>query len=250
MSDRIKHIEAFIAEAEGKAAINEEARTIRFVISSAAIDRDNESVLPSAIAGAIKEFAKNPVCLACHQHKLDSGMPPVVGSWDTDSFKATEKRCEMDLVFAATDLAETYWQLYKSKHMRAVSIGFRVQDGREVVVSGKRHFEITKIELYEISCVAVGANRDALSKLKSLGWQADDGGDRLKELAAQLKTDITRLREEVLDQLDEIKCLLIPGSDEDASLPGDASNPSDAAKQADAGDILDEIANLLKKFGE
>lgn len=244
MSDRIKHIEAFIAEADGKAAINEEARTIRFVISSSAIDRDNESVLPAAIAAAIKEFAKNPVCLACHQHKLDSGMPPVVGSWDTDSFKATEKRCEMDLVFAATDLAETYWQLYKGKHMRAVSIGFRVLDGHEVVENGKRHFVITKIELYEISCVAVGANRDALSKLKSLGgWQADDG-DRLKELADTFNLKINDLKELLLDQLDEIKILLIPGSNDDLSLPGDKVNPSDAATQ-DAGQLVNAFKQAL-----
>lgn len=236
MSDRIKHIEAYIAETEGKAAIDEATRTIRFIISSGAVDRDNEIVEPSAVAAAIKDFAKNPVCLACHQHKLSDGMPPVVGSWDTESFKATDKRCEMDLRFADTPLAQTYWSLYKDKHMRAVSIGFRVLDGHEVLESGKRFFVITKIELYEISCVPVGANRDALSKLKALGdWQADSPNNA-KSLTDQLTVEFNRLREELFAQLDDIKDLLLPGRNTDLSLPDDEEDLSaDDDTQIDAG---------------
>ena len=245
-----KHFLAYVAEAEGKAAINEEQRTIRFVISSGAIDRDNEIVEPTAVAGSIKEFAKNPVCLACHQHKLTDGMPPVVGSWDTDSFAATDKRCEMDLRFAVTKLGEEYWQLYKARHMRAVSIGFRVLDGHEVVESGKRFYLITKIELYEISCVPVGSNRDALSKLKGLGdWQ--EPSLTAAEIKAAVKEALDGLRAEMAESLDEIKCLLIPDRDVDLSLPGCQDDPSlDDAQQADAGQTLVHIANIIKQYKE
>lgn len=251
MSDRIKHIEAFIAETDGKAAISEETRTIRFVISSAAIDRDNEIVEPTAIAAAIKEFARNPVCLACHQHRLSDGMPPVVGSWDTETFRATDKRCEMDLRFAATPLAETYWSLYKDKHMRAVSIGFRVLDGHEVTENGKRFYVITKIELYEISCVPVGANRDALSKLKSVGdWIAEgtapDAASIKAYLDTQLKTITARL-DALTDEMDDLKDVLLPGSDEDLSLCGDEEHLPDSEGPQSAQRALSErIEQLIK----
>lgn len=253
MSDRIKHIVAYIAEAAGKAAINEEARTIRFVISSGAIDRDNEIVEPSAIAAAIREFSKNPVCLACHQHTLSDGMPPVVGSWDTESFKASEKRCEMDLRFADTELAETYWTLYKGKHMRAVSIGFRVLDGHEVIESGKRYFVITKIELYEISCVPVGSNRDALSKLKAVGdWQPD--ADDKSALPAAVKAFLddkfkaTESRLAAMESLlEEIKDLHIPDADRDLSMP-DAEDDPDGADEKNGHIKLDTLTKTLKTF--
>jgi hypothetical protein len=50
--------------------------------------------------------------LACHQHRLSSGDSLVIGSWDTDSFKLLKRRCEMDLVFARTELGKQYWTLY------------------------------------------------------------------------------------------------------------------------------------------
>jgi HK97 family phage prohead protease len=242
-----KHFLAYVSDSEGKAAINEETRTIRFIISSGSLDRDCEVVEPDAVESAIKDFSKNPVCLACHQHRLSDGMPPVVGSWDTESFKISGKRCEMDLRFAKTTLAEEYWLLYKDKHMRAVSIGFRCLDGHEVVENGKRSYIITKIELYEISCVPVGANRDALSKLKSFGEWDDNNSDQAKTLTDLIKQIIKDQIDPLRDDLDEIKTLLIPGDGEDVSIPDDRKNPPKADGQKIGQTVLTAIANGLQK---
>jgi HK97 family phage prohead protease len=224
-----KHFLAFIADdTTEKAAVNEESRTIRFVIGTNELDRDNEIVEPSAIAGGMKDFEKNPVCLACHQHRLDSGYPPVVGSWDVASFKATAKRCEMDLRFADTDLAETYWKLYKAKHMRAVSIGFRVLELREEMKDGKRFYIFTKIELYEISCVPVGSNRQALSKLKGFDWTDGDKSAVPESVKAYFDTQFKALKDTIEDHLDDLKSLLIPGAEDDLSLWPTADNPDGA----------------------
>lgn len=244
-----KHFLAFIADGADKAAINEEARTIRFVVSSNKLDRDNEIVEPSALAAAIKEFAKNPVCLACHQHKLSDGMPPVVGSWDTDSFREYSNRCEMDLRFATTKLGETYWQLYKDKHMRAVSIGFRILEYREEMKDGVRHFIFTKIELYEISCVPVGSNRQALSKLKGFDW-TDEKGAVPESVKDYFDNHFKILKEAIEDHFDDIKTLLIPDAEDDFSLSPKADIPNgidDSRQGGQSEAILSVLDNLIQE---
>lgn len=239
MEIREKHFLAYVAEKE---AVNVEARTIRFVISTNELDRDREIVEPQAVADAIKDFARNPVCLACHQHKLSDGMPPVVGSWDTDSFKQLKSHCEMDLRFATTALAETYWNLYKDKHMRAVSIGFRILDGHEEVKNSVRFYIIDKIELYEISCVPVGANRGALSKLKELGFAEDEA----KSLTDRIEKILDMKFEAIMNRLDDIESLHIPGSDDDLTLVPVAKDvPSETDDKGQSA--LQQIYHALSK---
>jgi len=248
MDEQVKHFLAYAVEE--KAAINEERRSVRFVISSAELDRDNEIVEVAAVAGAIKDFARNPVCLACHQHRLAGGNSPVVGSWDTDSFKAFKKHSEMDLVFAKTELGEEYWSLYRDRHMRAVSIGFAVKDGHEEQKDGTRWYVITKIELYEISCVPVGANRDALSKLKAYGEWIDDA-DRSKAIEERitkaLRSDIDALREEV--EILKSKIIDDPGDLAKTLLGLGGDEALDAGCEHDTAERLKRISDDIRELG-
>lgn len=183
----LKHCFAYIADDGEAKAINEDDQTIDFVISSSVIDRDDEIVEVQAMADAVLKgaFKDNPVALACHQHRLSDGMPPVVGSWQIDTFRQLARTCQMRLQFASeTILGGQYWMLYKARHMRAVSIGFRTLDSREEVQNGKRIRIITRLELFEISCVPVPANPQALAKYKS-------GFDDTTALEALLKNDTT-----------------------------------------------------------
>lgn len=151
--------------------IDEHQRTAEFVISSGEVDRYSEIVDPRAFdRETVKAFMANPVMLAGHRHSGQSGEPTVIGSW------LGIKR-EGDVVagvcrFASTPLAETYWDLVRGGHLRACSIGFivRVWEMREVGEGeNKRSVRVfTKIELIEVSLVAVPANRLAL--LKAAGF--------------------------------------------------------------------------------
>ena len=60
-------------------SIDEAKRQIRVLASSAALDRHGERILPEAFAGSIATFMQNPICLAAHAHRLDTGEPPVIG---------------------------------------------------------------------------------------------------------------------------------------------------------------------------
>ena len=209
----IQHLLAYVAEK----GIDTEKRTIRFVISSDKIDRDNERIETSAIAAAIKDFAKNPVCLTSHMHRTADGGPPVVGSWDTDSFTAKAHTCEMNLVFATTKLADDHWQLYRDGHMRSVSIGFIPGEWHEEKTDKNGHiFVLTQLELVEISCVAVGSNREALAKKDLVDTATSIDAKAIGDtIIDKLKSQITiwindsETIVQIHDDLEEIKSLLV-----------------------------------------
>jgi len=256
MQAREKFILAFIADA--KDAINEADHSINFVISSDRLDRHNERVEVSAVADAIGGFAANPVALACHLHRLSDGRSPVIGSWDTATFRARAHTSEMRLRFCIdTELGKEYWTLYSQKHMRAVSVGIRILDGHEEVKEGSRIFIITKLELLEISCVPVGANREALSKHKALYSEYADlelseprtsegvfNSDPLKTLLAEQLTTLTGR----LDEIKELITLALPGSDSGsfaAALLSEAADPAEPRADRDDAELIQKGFNAF-----
>lgn len=268
-SKDFRQLFGFIAtDAEKTKAINEQDHSIKFIIRSDKVDRQNERVEVSAVIKAIKAFGEDTIpVLACHKHALDDGKPPAIGSWDPVSFKAFKHHSEMRLNFAVdTELGLAYWKLYSKKHMRAVSIGFRIIEGYEEVIKGVHTYVITKIELYEISCVAVGACREALSKLKAiygdgiLGNGPNGPTDTkaiANEVTKEVKRQITIWLEDnetiiqINENLEEIKSLLVPDSQQHAeALLEEPSDPALAAGTSRDTETalcqLKSIENLIK----
>lgn len=243
-----------------KDGVNENDRRIRFVISSDEVDRHGDRVEAKAIKKSIPAFAKNPVALACHRHQLQNGEPPVIGSWDTKSFEVKDGKSMMDLVFANTENAGKYWSLYKDGHMKAVSIGFRILDYHVIEEDGRKIYVITKIELFEISCVAVPANRDALAKK---GFKFDEpAGDDIElickkvamEVACNIKDYIKSFFETFENEFDEIKDLLLGDNGDSAGhVLGDNpdSEPSTAKTKTEQLErtlgTLEKIVDNLKQ---
>jgi len=142
--------------------IDTERREIRFHASTDEIDRDGDVILPTAFKEGLKDYLKNPVIMACHQHRLSDGKSPVVGRAEkvwTDS-----RGLWVVVKFAQTALAAEYWQLYRDGFMKAVSIGFRTKKSHNGIVEDKHVRIIDEVELYEISLVPVPANAGALAK--------------------------------------------------------------------------------------
>ena len=143
-------------------SIDQEKRQIRVLASSAALDRHGERILPEAFANSLTVFMQNPVCLAAHSHRLDTGEPPVIGRvvklWiDRQGLWAV-------IEFAETELAEQYWQLYSRGFMKAVSVGFIPKKGEWQQENSTRLYVHTEVELLEISCVPIPSNPEALVK--------------------------------------------------------------------------------------
>ena len=156
-----------LRKSAGCKILDEQRRRIAAVISSEVIDRDGEIVSVASLRAAMQDYMKNPVLLAGHCHKLNTGTSPVVGR--IVAYEVLGKNVEVVVEFAGTALGLEYWELYRHKYQRAFSIGFRPLASEEQTIGGKRVRVYTAIELFEVSCVAVPANPLALSKGKSRG---------------------------------------------------------------------------------
>jgi len=146
------------------AAIDEKLRQIRFLASTPDPDRDDERILSSAFEAHLATFLANPVFLTCHQHRLDSGEPPVIGK----IVRAWVDKMGLWIIveFAISELAEKYWQLYRDGFMSAVSVGFIPIIWHDSIENGKSVRIYDEVELIEVSACAVPSNRGALARSK------------------------------------------------------------------------------------
>lgn len=206
--------------------IDEESRTFEAVVSTGDIDRYGEMVDPKGFnRETIKAFMANPVLLAGHRHIGWNGEPTIIGHWLSIKREGNEIIAVGKM--ATTALAETYWQLLKGGSLRAFSIGFMVREWemREVGQGDDKHSVrvFTKIELLEISAVAVPANRGALLKAAGFGDLFKRSGDDAEgEAPAGGEEAYRKLASLIVEQLD------ISGAVRDAikeQLNGDPDGP-------------------------
>lgn len=128
---------------------------IRGVFSTGSEDRQGDIVVQSG--WILKEFLTNPVVLFAHDH-----WQPAVAKIIELGFNA-EGNLAGAIQFAAKeyDFAMVLYKLYAGGYMRAFSAGFDAAEG------GYDEFKnvnvLTSNVLYEISCVNVGANAEALA---------------------------------------------------------------------------------------
>ena len=227
-------------------SIDEQARTIDAVASTREMDRQGDIVLPSAFAERIDSFKANPVILATHQHRLDNGSSPVIGSAVPESIRIGDNDVTFTMQFAETVLGEEYWQLYKGKHMRAFSIGFiplEWTDEKDENLGYIRTY--TKIELLEISAVPVPSNRRALVRAKGY-FDSDDIGDIAEDIRKEFDARFTKFESKIDDSLDEIKSLLIADRGDLAErLLGVGSEP--AVPRGDTDKTEQSLLNSLEK---
>lgn len=192
---------------------------VHATVSTDEIDRYNEIVLPAAFKEALPAFLANPVVLPAHQHRLENGEPPVIGNVVTNTIRIGEHNIDMDIAFDDDDLGQKYARKYQKKMMRAFSIGFRGLTGEYKDADKTRVWIWTKIELLEVSAVAVPANRGALARANGYYDHEDDGRDtqleyrNLRKEIVELKSTIDNLKSSIEDSLEEIKQLLTPDQD-------------------------------------
>lgn len=202
-------------------AIDEKNRQIRFLASTPDIDRDGERFLPSAFELHLAEFMTNPVFLACHQHRLSDGTPPVIGCVVRAWIDAAGLWSIVQ--FAESELGEKYWQLYRDGFMKAVSVGFIPIKWHEELIEGKRVTTYDEVEWIELSACAVPSNRGALArskqrKLDFVGAKRDE-----KILAEVIERDFTSQGRDFDAECEEFGELLLRGEVVDGEwvLPSD-----------------------------
>lgn len=153
---------------EVKAADDEE-RAFDMVISSEAIDRDNDMI--RAAGWDITNYKKNPVVQWAHDHHI----PTIARSVKTKVERAAKKLIGRPKFpeEGIHPFADMIYNLMKGKFLNAASVGFMPIDyirSEERSDEGRRiGFDFLKQELLEYSIVNVPSNPEALVGAKAAG---------------------------------------------------------------------------------
>jgi HK97 family phage prohead protease len=134
-----------------------DTRTIKFLISTDAIDRDGDSIDPKG--WDLTNYMKSPVVLWSH----DYSQPPVAKA---TSIESTKNGLAATAEFPAKGVypfADTVYELLKGGFLSASSVGFRPIDGAPA--EGSIGMNYSKQELLEFSVVPVPANPEALVQM-------------------------------------------------------------------------------------
>lgn len=142
-------------------AIDEQARTVEFTITTSNVDRDNDTI--AADGWELAEFLKNPVVLWAHQY---DGLP-IGRAVDVTS---TANGLVSRMQFPPKGLhafADTVFEMLKGGFLNAVSVGFKPKLAERNDDRGGIDF--LRQSLLEYSVVPVPANADALIVARSKG---------------------------------------------------------------------------------
>jgi HK97 family phage prohead protease/HK97 family phage major capsid protein len=114
-------------------------------------DRAGDVIPSSAWEGeALKDYLKNPIILAYHDHKMP------IGNMVEYSVEPMGLRVKAKISKGAGDV----YDLVKDGVLRTFSVGFRIKDAN--YDSDSDTFFITEVELTEISVVSVPCNQDSV----------------------------------------------------------------------------------------
>jgi HK97 family phage prohead protease/N4-gp56 family major capsid protein len=133
------------------------------------VDRHGDIVPASVWEAGIKNYLKNPVILAYHQHSEPVGR--------MTEHKVDEKGLYVKARISAA--AEDVFNLVKDGVLTAFSIGFRIVDAE--YNSALELFVVKELELHEISVVSVPANQNTLFSLS----KAFDTAEEFKSFKMQ-----------------------------------------------------------------
>jgi len=230
-------------------AVDSENRRITVCISKDEIDRHNERIEIDAIAEALKGYAPNPVVLGDHQHRLSTGKSSVIGHAPPEAFKVLADEVDMDIIFSTTENAETYWVNFRDGHQKAISIGFIDCEMRFEEIDGRKIYVTTKLELLEVSCVAVGANRGALVKVAGMFDRQLDA-ETEEKFARDATKQISELKTFCEENFENLKSLITDSERFAESLMlGDDSDPSSPAGDEKMAEQFDRIENQITLIG-
>lgn len=135
---------------------DEEKRTATFVISTGAVDRDNDTI--KVEGWDVKNYLRNPVVLWAH----DSSRPPVGKAVSVVKTAGTLKATVEFVPEGVYDLADTVYQMVKGGFLRATSVGFRPKRDKWSYNEERGGVDFEEQELLEFSVVPVPSNPQAL----------------------------------------------------------------------------------------
>ena len=139
-------------------SIDEESRTVDFIITKEIVDRDGDIILVSG--GDLINYMENPVVLADHDHW---SVQKVIGT--TTKIEKIGDEIHATCKFSTENpLGDLVFRMLKEGTLRSVSMGFSAFEWSTEVRGGKNVRVCTRWELLEYSIVSIPANSAAVAK--------------------------------------------------------------------------------------
>lgn len=166
----------------GTKVLDETKATVRAVVSTEAVDRDNDVI--RAAGWQLDAFKLHPVLISSHNYGT---LRSVIGTWDSMEIKQRPPRLEgvaRYYVGEGNDEADWAFNLAK-KGQAAYSVGFLPDMEKAIEREDGGLFgswEFNGQELLEVSHVAIPSNREALQQLKALMENTKHGDPALLSL--------------------------------------------------------------------
>lgn len=241
-------------------AIDREARTIDFVVSTSSVDRDGDII--DVRGWKLDDYRKNPVVLWGHNSR-----EPAVA-------KASEIGVIGDQLVARAQFptreespkSHELFNLYAGGYMKAVSAGFTILSASDILddETGRfRGLHSHEHDLWEFSLVTIPSNRDALVRAKGAGLELASWAEWAEEIRDDfLMDDRDRPFGELLaDNLDAIakRAIIVEapsgGFVKIGNLPSDiapdlTSRLTDAAKDIADGLLTPRQSEEVTNFPE
>lgn len=154
-----------------------EGLLVGVVGSTDAVDRYGEVIDQST--WDLKHYKKNPVILWAHNLSMGEDRPPIGKAVDVH---VENDQLVFDIQFDMADpFAADIYRKYKEKFLNAFSVGFmphkieRSTDGSDAPI-------LKENELFELSCVPVPANPEALNALRARSFKTKTWDTMMKEV--------------------------------------------------------------------
>lgn len=186
-------------------AADDNTRTLIVTITTDSPDRSGDVVVPKG--GDLENFRKNPVVLYAHNY---SGLPIAT----CIDLAVNEHNIVAKVQFPEKgiyELADIVYEMYTSDPalLSAWSIGFIAKEYEEIedddddeYSSWYGSYEFTSWEMLEFSAVPVPANPEALTQVRTLGFNPDTVKDAWKEL--KKKKALKMVKEELVKEVAEV----------------------------------------------
>lgn len=192
-------------EAKG---VDEGGRAVSGMASTENVDRYEEIIKAQAYEDWLGTFMDNPQFLASHKMAgFDAAQATNIGQWTEVQVRESVGLWGTAKFLEPGDaLADSYWERYRQRAMRAFSVGGIVHEWEmtefEMAPGVKKRLRvITNFELMEISAVTVPANREALIRVASAaaaGGVAKIGGTDVTELVGEVRSLSEKLSPDTL----------------------------------------------------
>lgn len=190
--------------------------------------------------------------LPSHMRKLSDGMAPEIGRIECLRKTSFENAPALAMYFTfALDekgnpidqLVKSYYDRYRLGYSNAFSVGMKATS--EPIKLAKGGFKFGKTKLYEVSCVSIPANPDALGLTRSKEQEDEltklvrDLQGAVKTIAESIPTAFKAAFEPLESRLDMLEAALVSKANEPAPEP-----------IAKGGEVLTELSSMLDRLNK